>query len=158
MIKRKENKMSTFFNRFRCLFLSETYKELDRSVIGVAIPSITTGVIIQQTPLKEIYLPGDSLEFSDISVNFQLDEDYTNWKTMMDWIFSNKNFYQNKQELIFSDMSIQLGNKKKNMIYSIQLFDMFPFDMSSIEFVTKTDDIEPIEFQCQFKVNNLKFT
>lgn len=149
--------MSTFLNRFRCLFLTEEFRSLDNSVIGVSIPSITTGILTHQTPIKEIYLPGDSLEFSDISVNFQLDEDYTNWKTMMDWIFSNKNFFENKQELLLSDMSIQLGNKKKNMIYSVQLFDVFPFDISSIEFMTKTDDIEPLEFQCQFKVNNMSF-
>ena len=150
--------MSIFTNRFRCLFLNNDYKVLDKSVIGVSIPSITTGIISHQTPIKEIFLPGNSLEFSDVSVNFQLDENYDNWKTLMDWIFSNKNFYQNTQDLFLSDMSIQLGNKKKNMIYSVQLYDVFPYDMSSIEYTSKTDDIEPIEFQCMFKVNNLEFS
>lgn len=149
--------MSAFTNRFRCLFLHKIYKHLDNSVIGISIPNITTGILIQSTPVKKLFLPGDSLEFSDISVNFQLDEDYENWKMIMDWIFENRNFYKNKQNLKLSDMSIQLGNKKKNMIYSVQLFDVFPYDISSIEFTSKTTDIEPLEFQCQFKVNNLSY-
>jgi hypothetical protein len=150
--------MSIFTNRFRCLFLNNDYRILDKSVIGISLPSITTGIISHQTPIKEIFLPGDSLEFSDVSINFQLDEDYGNWKTMMDWLFSNKNFYQNKQDLILSDLSIQLGNKKKNMIHSVQLYDIFPYDISSIEYLSKTDDIEPLEFQCVFKINNLEFS
>lgn len=147
----------TFINRFRLLFLSEDYMSLDRSVTAIILPNITTGFLIQPTPMKDIFLPGDSLDISDLSVTFQLDEEYENWKVIMDWLHNNRHFTQNSQQLIVSDLSVELADKKKNMKYSIQMTDCFPFNISSIDFTTKTDTVEPLEFTVDFKVNGFTY-
>ena len=148
----------SFSNRFKCMFLNETYKELDDSITSVNIPAIDTGFLTQPTPIVDIFIPGDSLEFSTLNITFMLDQDYSNWKMVMDWMFSNRNFRQVNQDLVYSDVSIQLGNKKKNMIYSVQLFDVFPIGISDIDLNTKIDDIDPLEFIVTFKINNLEHT
>lgn len=146
-----------FQNRFRCMFLNQNYKSLDKSIISVAIPSVNTGVAIMQTPIKDIFYPGNSVEFSDLILGFQLDEDYANWKTIMNWIYQNKSFDNVIQNMFFSDVSIQLGDAKKNIIYSVQLTDVFPFDCSEIAFSTRSSDVDPLDFQVTFKVNNIEF-
>lgn len=145
-----------FQNRFRVLFLNQNYKNLDKSIVSVSLPSVTTGISIMQTPIKDIYYPGDSLEFSDLNISFQLDEDYANWKIIMDWIYENKNFNSVIQNKLFSDVSIQLGDAKKNIIYSVQLTDVFPFDISDITFDTRISDVEPIIFNATFKINGME--
>ena len=146
-----------FANRFRCLFLNQQYKSLDKSIIAVNLPSVATGVAIMQTPIKDVYYPGNSLEISDLIVSFQLEEDYENWKTIMEWIQENKSFDSAVQNTLFSDVSIQLAGAKKTIMYSVQLKDCFPFDISAINFDTRMDDLTPINFDVTFKVNNLEF-
>ena len=146
-----------FENRFRCLFLNQIYKALDKSVVAVNLPSVTSGVAILQSPIKDIYYPGNSLEFSDLNINFQLDENYDNWKNLMGWIKLNKDFSSTINDIVFSDISLQLADAKKNIIYSVQLKDCFPFDMSAISFDTRMDALTPIIFDVSFKVNNMDF-
>ena len=144
-----------FMNRFRVLFLNEDYKILDKTVISVMLPSVNTGLKLFTNPVKDIYYPGDSLEFSDLILTFRLDEDWGNWKKIMEWMEKNKEFHTTLQDITFSDVSIQLMDSKKNVIYSVELTDCFPFDVSSLSFSTQTDEISPMTFECVLKVNNM---
>lgn len=146
-----------FQNRFRVIFLNQIYKDLDKSIISIGTPSVSTGISVFSTPIKEIFYPGNSLEFSDLNIRFQLEEDYTNWKIIMDWIYDNKNFNSVIANQIFSDVSIQFADSKKNFIYSIELTDCFPYEISSIDFSTRITEIDPLEFDVMFKINNLSF-
>ena len=97
------------------------------------------------------------IEFSDLILEFQLDEDYANWKIIVDWLYTNKNFDSAIGDLIFSDVSIQLGDEKKNIIYTVQLLKIFPYSISEINFNTRVSDIDPLIFTVTFKINNLEF-
>lgn len=146
-----------FANRFRVLFLNQNYNSLDKSIISASLPSVDTGIVVMQAPPKDIFYPGNSLKFSDLILEFQLDEDYANWKIIVDWLYTNKNFDSAIGDLIFSDVSIQLGDAKKNIIYSVQLLDVFPYSISEINFNTRVSDIDPLIFTVTFKINNLEF-
>ena len=50
------------------------------------IPGITLGTATQETPLKQIPLPGDKLEYENLTLQFLVDENLNNFKEIHDWI------------------------------------------------------------------------
>ena len=73
-------------NRFQVLFGHEDFNDLNKKVIDVTLPTITIGSTEQPTPIKRLYVPGDSLDIGEINMTFLLDEDYNNYKIILDWI------------------------------------------------------------------------
>jgi len=53
---------------------------------SVSVPGITLGEFEQQTPLINIPIPGDKLEFESLSATFLIDEDLANYIEVMNWM------------------------------------------------------------------------
>ena len=53
---------------------------------AVNIPSITLGTATQTTPLKDIPMPGDKLEYANLNINFLVDENLENYREMHGWL------------------------------------------------------------------------
>ena len=53
---------------------------------SVSVPGITLGEFEQQTPLINIPIPGDKLEFESLSATFLIDEDLANYIEIMTWM------------------------------------------------------------------------
>ena len=68
--------------RFKCAKLPE----VEFFCQTANIPGIRLGQAEQQTPLKNIPLPGDKITFSDLSISFLVDENLNNYKEIHDWI------------------------------------------------------------------------
>ena len=50
------------------------------------IPAMTLGVTEQATYLKNIPVPGDKIEFGDLTLRFLVDEDLKNYMEIQNWI------------------------------------------------------------------------
>ncbi len=55
-------------------------------VTQVNIPGITLGTAVQKTPLKNIPTPGDQLNYEDLQVTFQVDENLENYQEIHGWL------------------------------------------------------------------------
>jgi len=51
------------------------------------IPGISLGTTLQQTPLADIPLPGDTLTFSDLEITFLVDENLENYREIHGWMY-----------------------------------------------------------------------
>ena len=50
------------------------------------LPGITLSEAIQNTPFKDISMPGNKLEYEDLSVTFIVDEYLENYTSMHEWL------------------------------------------------------------------------
>ena len=50
------------------------------------IPSLDLGIAIQPTYLKDIDVPGDKIQFGDLTLRFLVDEDLVNYMEIQNWI------------------------------------------------------------------------
>ena len=50
------------------------------------VPGISLGTAIQQTPLKDIPVPGDKLTYGDLEISFMVDENLDNYREMHGWL------------------------------------------------------------------------
>jgi hypothetical protein len=120
------------------------------------IPSINLGVAIQSTYLKDIPVPGDKLVFNDFSIRFLVDENLKNYLEISNWM-RGLGYPESLDEAIplnteaFSDGGLVIFNISMNAIARVNFKDMFPTDLTQLEFDAQNTDINYIVAEATFK-------
>ena len=129
----------------------------------VNIPSISIGIAQQTTPFSDSAIEGDKLEFEQLSVNFFVNEDLSNYLEIYNWLislgfpdnhgqFNLKNQALNiaDNQTIRSDMNIILETNKSNPNYSVTFRDAFPVSLGGFELDVSAASLEPIIVDVSF--------
>ena len=122
------------------------------------LPGISLGEVNQPTPLMQTQVPGNDLTFEPLSVTFLVDENLNNWRELYDWLtgigFPNDyNEYsdQKKNKQIYSDATLTILNSNMVPNYIIMFKDLFPINVSDINFDSGSADIEGIKATASFR-------
>ncbi len=146
-------------NRFRVTFMStrDDIKVLGESCVVASIPTIIMGVTPQPTNIRQIHIPGDSMEYEDLNLQFLVQEDLSNYIALVDWMYRlrDPNTVSLSREVI--DIGIDILDAKSNLMCEVTVIDAFPFTISDIPLTVSIDDVEPSRMDVSFKVNGLKF-
>jgi len=129
----------------------------------VNIPAMNLGIALQTTPFSDVNFPGDKLTFEQMTMNFYVSEDLSNYLEIYDWLISlgfpdNHKQYNLKDsalnfaanETTTSDMNLILETNKSNPNYSVVFRDAFPVSLGSIELDTAATTLEPIVVDATF--------
>jgi hypothetical protein len=115
------------------------------------------GMHLQQAdipnPLVSVPTPGDHILYDDLMINFKVNEDFTNWLEIHNWITGlgfPKNYGQHAAltaatvplgEGLTSDVSLIVMNSSRIPTYNIVFRNAFPISISSLIFdSTRTRD------------------
>jgi hypothetical protein len=133
------------------------------------IPSLDLGIAIQPTYLKDIDVPGDKIQFGDLTLRFLVDEDLVNYMEIQNWIRglgypeSVQEFDQLEKEAvlpvnfgragdnIYSDGTLQILSSNLVAKFNVNFKDMFPYSLSTITFDATDTDIEYFTADVSFK-------
>lgn len=135
------------------------------------IPGISLGVAEQPTYLKNIDLPGDKLQYSDFTLSFIVDEDLENYMQIHKWmrglgypeslqeIFdlqsqdngTTKGRYENEPLNIYSDGTLTVLNSSNRPAFQVEFKDMFPYDLSDLNFDATTEETQYFTAEVNFK-------
>jgi len=135
----------------------------------VNIPSLTLGVAEQPTYLKNIPLPGDKMEFEDLTLRFLVDENLENYTEIQHWMrgigfpesLSEIYKYQKeetefkqpeKSQLnLYSDGTLTILDSQNNAKFKVFFENMFPYNLSTLDFDATQQDLEYFTAQVSFK-------
>ena len=133
------------------------------------IPAMTLGVTEQATYLKNIPVPGDKIEFGDLTLRFLVDEDLKNYMEIQNWIRglgypdSLAEFdrldkegeifgrYAGDQDKIYSDGTLSVLTNSLVPQFQIFFKDLFPYDLSTLTFDATQTDQEYFTADVSFK-------
>ena len=127
----------------------------------INIPSIGLGLASQATPFSDIPVLGDKLIFEQLTLNFIVSEDLSNYLEIYNWLISigfpenDTQFNLNNSnvdpiENLRSDMNIIINTNKSNPNYNITFKDTFPVSLGSIELDAAATSLEPIILDVSF--------
>jgi len=133
------------------------------------IPSLDLGIAIQPTYLKDIDVPGDKIQFGDLTLRFLVDEDLVNYMEIQNWI-RGLGYPESVQEFdrleneavlpgnfgragdnIYSDGTLQILSSNLVAKFNVNFKDMFPYSLSTITFDATDTDIEYFTADVSFK-------
>ena len=133
------------------------------------IPSLDLGIAQQTSYLKDIDVPGDKVQFEDFTFRFLVDENLENYMEIYNWIRglgypeslgeiykwqqNNENFTQpkNSELNLFSDATLQILTSKENPNFKVMFQDMFPTELSTLNFDATSEDIQYFTADVTFK-------
>jgi hypothetical protein len=133
------------------------------------IPSLDLGVAVQPSYLKNIDIPGDKIEFGDLTIRFLVDEDLTNYMEIQNWIRglgypeTTRQFAELENEAvlpgnfardgdnIYSDGTLQILSSNLIPKFNVNFKDLFPYSLSTISFDATDTDIEYFTAEVSFK-------
>jgi len=145
------------------------------------IPSIDLGIAEQPSYLKNIPVPGDKIQFGDLSLRFLVDEDLKNYMEIQNWIrglgypeslqefqdlddsgYLNDRtafgFYKQGRDDIYSDGTLQILSSNLVPQFQVVFNDLFPYSLSTITFDATDTDIEYFTADVSFKYTIYRLT
>ena len=143
------------------------------------IPSIDLGVAEQPSYLKNIPVPGDKIQFGDLSLRFLVDEDLKNYMEIQNWIRglgypeSLQEFqdlddagqltdafgkFKQSRDDIYSDGTLQILSSNLVPQFQCQFTDLFPYSLSTLTFDATDTDIEYFTADVSFKYTIYRLT
>ena len=127
----------------------------------INIPSMALGLATQPTPFSDTPLIGDKLTFEQLTLNFIVSEDLSNYMEVYNWLislgFSESHEQFNlpdtttiPEENLRSDMNIVINTNKSNPNYSVTFRDAFPVSLGGFELDVSAASLEPIIVDVSF--------
>jgi hypothetical protein len=126
----------------------------------VSVPGISFSEAIYNTPLVDLYAPGDKAVYDLLNITFYIDEELKAWKEIHDWIramtfptrFGEYGELQNLNKFTraksngrpqYSDGQVTLLTSANNPKVFFKFYDLFPVSISSFV-MSATDTPENI--------------
>lgn len=138
------------------------------TVIGATLPGLVLENADLETPFKVIHLP-DKIVYNDFVVRFKVDERMSNYKEILDWMvqlgrpeeFTDRqagpfNAIGNYYSHLLSDATLTILDSAKKAVVEFRFKDVFPNQISDIEFTVTDSDINYVDATVNFKC--LSFT
>jgi hypothetical protein len=127
--------------------------ELNYFIQSTELPNITLPEVY--TPYKDnnAYMPGDTIDYDPLNVNFIVDEDYKNFIYIQDWIRSCRT----SRELPFKDITLHILNNNKLKNKKVVFYSAFPTMLGNITFDSSENDTIPILCSTIFRYQYYEF-
>ena len=135
----------------------------------VNIPGMTLGVAEQPNYLRNIPLPGDKLDFEDLTLSFLVDENLENYLELQDWMrglgfpesLSEIYKYQledtdlvqpdRSQLNLYSDGTLTILDQLNNPKFKVLFKDLFPISLTTLTFDATLQSQEFFTAEVAFK-------
>lgn len=135
---------------------------------GMNLPEATFATRFNSVPT-----PGDTLSYDSLQVRFLIDANMTNYKTLWNWIYSlgfpdNNNDFTNfvnsdtrsvrgNYARTVSDGSLTILNNSNVPIETIQLIDLWPTNITSLQLQADNSDTTYLACDAVFRFSHWKF-
>jgi hypothetical protein len=124
-------------------------------------------------PFRTTPVPGETLTYDQLTVQFLVDESMTNYKAIYNWIVA-LGFPTNYSEYItfindddrgitselaknFSDATLQILGPNNQAIQTVQFIDLFPVAIDSLMFQSTNQDVNYLVGNATFRYGYYKF-
>jgi hypothetical protein len=140
----------------------------------VNIPDLILPMAEAPSPLVVARIPGDKPMYSDLTIQFMIDDKMDNYVAVHNWLvgmgfpeswnqystFINdrtNSLASNETAAAVSDGVLQVLNSSNNPVRTIRFVDMFPTSLSSLQLQSSTQDTTYLVGQATFGYTLYKF-
>jgi hypothetical protein len=139
---------------------------------SVNIPGITLGAPEFVNPFNVQPIPGETLTYDQLQVQFLVDSNMLNYKSIYNWIIAlgfpqsydqyityNDEDNLNYSELAknYSDATLSILGPNNVTVQNIQFTDMFPIAIDSLQFASTNTDVQYLIGNATFRYGYYKF-
>jgi hypothetical protein len=129
----------------------------------VNLPGLTLDPIEIPNPLGQIWQSSNKLLFNELSVTFKINQDFSNWFEIFNWLTALGHPYDLDQytalakqpqwtgEGLESDMTVMVLDGSKNSIFEIVYSDCRPISLGDLVFTSADPDVKFLTSTAKFR-------
>ncbi len=138
----------------------------------VNLPGLTLGDPEYANPFTKQPIPGETLTYDTLEINFLIDNEMKNYKYLYNWIIAlgfpneyeqyrafvqadNNNYSELAKNYSDATLSILTGNN--NIAQQVQFIDLFPVTIGTVTFQSTNTDVNYIQCNATFRYGYYKF-
>lgn len=144
-------------------FVLSRSPEINYFVQHVTLPEMTGSTAVLPTPFTRVPLPGDRVEFGELTIQFKVDEDMTNFIHIYDWLagiakLDNFDQYKTLQagnatgRGVVCDATLIVLTSAKNPNKQISFTNIYPTSLSGLTFDSTAADVNYLEATATFAI------
>lgn len=128
---------------------------------SATIPGINLSVATQSTRYNAIPHPGDEITFEDLSLEFIVDENMSNYITIHNWVrnlghpYSSRDIQDlpgnNLDDKTYSDGVLFILDSNFRKKFKVVFKDLFPTDIGALKFESTAQDVQYFTVNSNFK-------
>lgn len=133
----------------------------------VMIPSVSLASIERPTPFVNTPIPGEIMTFSELSLQFLIDDQMKNYKAIYNWLIglgfpeshqqysnlvnsANSTAYSELSKN-YSDATVTVLDGMNNATNSFKFYDLFPISLDPVQFESTAMDVNYVIGSATFK-------
>ena len=139
----------------------------------VNIPDITViNNPVQPTPFKDLNIPGDKLNYQDLTIVFQIDEELNSWTIVYDWLkgitfphdfgeyknLDNLSRFSDKIYPQYADAELKILSTVNKPLINISFKDCFPVFLSGFSMDIRDNAEKIITASATFRYKDFTIT
>ncbi len=99
-----------------------------------------------------MYIPGDKIEYEDITFKILVDENMKNYTELYNWIKGN----HSSGTISYEDIILQIFNSSSNKNKEIKFVSAFPVSVSAVQFDTQVEGIDYLSIDVTFRYDRFQ--
>ena len=128
--------------------------EVNYFIQSTELPSLNLPAVPVPYQDNTVYMPGDTLEFSPLVVQFIVDEDYDNYIYLYKWMLATR---RGSKDLHFKDLTLHLLSNNKTQNINVCFVNSIPTDLSALSYDNSTTDVPPVLCTVSFRYHYFEF-
>ena len=139
-------------------FVLQRTPNLNFNIQTVRLPGMTLSSTETATPFVLIPNSG-KITYSPLTITFRVNEDMTDYLEIHNWMkglgsptdFTGYANLKNSDQGLYSDATLVINNSRKLGNISAKFIQMFPVDISDLQFTTMDTDVNYLECTVDFR-------
>lgn len=134
-------------NNFKLIINNSGFSNTGYFAVTANLPGLTATPV--STPFKNYkgWVPGETLEYEQLSVRIALDEDFVAYRELFEWMQS----YTTKTGVSQHDLSLIILSSHNNPNQTFSFINAFPTSLGAVEFSTQLSETEYAYVDVQFQ-------
>ena len=128
--------------QFRLTMDRLKFPTVEFTIQSVDLPDVSVPPASLSGKQRIIPVPGDSVEFSPLEINFLIDEAMLNYEEIFLWLMGTISVEDDPEYPKTRDMTLHIMSSHNNLIREFNFYDAFPTSLSSITFDATVSDTE----------------
>lgn len=129
-------------NKFRMLIDSVTKKRVQFTVQNINFDGLSIEASKVKRMGRDMAISADTLTYGNLTVDFLILEDMSNYVEIHDWIEASVINQDGKEDNKRKDMTLMVYSSHNNPIAEIQFINAFPIEITGIEFDSTVEDMK----------------
>lgn len=139
-------------NSFKFIFGENNMADIELAITEINVPDVSIANAIVTEMYRSPQFGGTKIEYAQVTINFIVDEDLSNWLQLFDWIKMVR-----AGEMLYPDGHVYIMTNRNNYFMRFNYLKMIPENLSGLNFNVTDSSLATMSADATFSVYEMTY-